>query len=86
VVGAAARRSGLTNDDEDRTYLDRVAFFGSMLLNNARKRRGDLDDGLVRLHFNEWSVDLDEAADGHQPSNDLGLREALPDVRQAKLH
>ena len=70
------------NDAPDRHDF---ALLGVQLGDDAVDRRGDLDEGLVRLDLGEWLVLRNLVADGDEPLDDLPLGDAFADVGELEL-
>ena len=70
--------------DQRRPGLDDVAHGAVQLGDQAGMRCRDLDHGLVGLHRDERLVGHDVVALADVPGDDLGLLQALAEIRQVE--
>jgi len=85
LVHDCGRRAQRVHRDDRSADLDRLALLDEQCGNGAGERRRQLDERLRGLDLHEHLVDGYPVAGLDLPRDDLGLGQALADIRQREL-
>ena len=75
----------VANHHQHGADLDRLSLGSPVPYHYPLVRRGNLNNGLVCLHFDDWLIGVDRVSFGDQPADNLGLGEAFAHVGKSEL-